>query len=168
MSEAAIALGRTLAGRGVGVVYGGGKVGLMGVLANAVLVARGEIIGIMPERLQSTEISHEGLTELFVVDSLHARKAMMLHLCDAFAVLPGGFGTLDECFEVLSTRQLGFHRKPLGFLNVGGYFEPLLGFLDHAVAQGFLPEAQRRTLISAGDPELLLGGLARAALEEGA
>ncbi|MBK8012357.1 MAG: TIGR00730 family Rossman fold protein [Deltaproteobacteria bacterium] len=158
-AEAAIAIGKLLAARGIGVVYGGAKIGLMGALANAVLVGGGEVLGVIPERLRGREIAHEGLTDLFVVESMHARKTMMAHLSDGFIALPGGWGTLEELFEVLTWTQLGYHEKPVGLLNVGGFFDGLLAYLDHTVTQGFLTPQNRRLLISAGDPEVLLKGL---------
>ena len=158
-AQAAIATGKLLASRGIGLVYGGAKVGLMGHIANAALVGGGEVIGVIPEKLQSREIAHQGLTELFVVDSMHARKTMMAHLADAFIALPGGWGTLEETFEVLTWAQLRFHSKPLGVLNVRGFFDGLLAFADHAVEEGFLMAEHRRLLLSAGDPDVLLRSL---------
>ncbi len=158
-AQAAIATGKLLAGRGIGLVYGGAKVGLMGAIANAALVGGGQVIGVIPEKLQSKEIAHQGLTELFVVDSMHARKTMMAHLADAFIALPGGWGTLEETFEILTWAQLRFHSKPLGLLNVRGFFDGLLAFSDHAVEEGFLMPEHRRLLISAGDPDVLLRSL---------
>jgi uncharacterized protein (TIGR00730 family) len=158
-AQAAIATGKVLASRGIGLVYGGAKVGLMGHIANAALVGGGEVIGVIPEKLQSKEIAHQGLTELFVVDSMHARKTMMAHLADAFIAMPGGWGTLEETFEILTWAQLRFHSKPLGLLNVRGFFDGLLAFSDHAVEEGFLMAEHRRLLISAGDPEVLLKSL---------
>lgn len=158
-AEAAIATGKLLAARGIGLVYGGAKVGLMGAVANAALVGGGEVIGVIPEKLQSREIAHMGLTELFVVDSMHARKTMMAHLADAFIALPGGWGTLEETFEILTWSQLRLHDKPIGLLNVRGYYDPLLAFADRAVSEGFLLQEYRRLLLSAGDPTVLLKSL---------
>ena len=128
----------------------------MGEVADAALAAGGQVIGVIPEKLALKEITHEGLTELFVVTSMHERKAKMAELADAFVVLPGGWGTFEEMFEVLTWLQLGYHRKPVGLLNVGGYYDGLLGFLDHAVESGFIKPADRRLLIDADDPESLL------------
>lgn len=158
-AEAAIATGKLLAGQGIGLVYGGAKVGLMGAVANAALVGGGEVIGVIPEKLQSREIAHLGLTELFVVDSMHARKTMMAHLADAFIALPGGWGTLEETFEILTWSQLRLHDKPIGLLNVRGYYDPLLAFADRGVEEGFLLPEYRRLLLSAGDPAVLLKSL---------
>jgi uncharacterized protein (TIGR00730 family) len=144
--SAAEALGRALVHRGLGVVYGGGRIGLMGVLADAVLAARGEIIGVIPESLVALEVAHTGLSTLQVVSSMHERKARMADLSDAFVALPGGWGTLEEFFEVLTWAQLGLHSKPCGLLNVGGYFDGLLAFLDHAVDERFV-RAENQALI---------------------
>lgn len=131
-------LGRTLAERDMGLVYGGARVGLMGVMADAALAAGGEVTGVIPSALAAKEIAHSGLSELRVVASMHERKAAMADLSDGFVALPGGWGTLDEFFEVLTWAQLGLHRKPCGLLNVQGYFDRLLSFLEHAVEEGFL------------------------------
>jgi uncharacterized protein (TIGR00730 family) len=157
---AAGALGAVLARRGLGLVYGGAKVGLMGVVADAVLAGGGEVIGIIPKRLMTKEVAHTGLTELRVVASMHDRKREMADLADAFVALPGGIGTLEELTEVLSWAQLGLHAKPCGVLDVAGYFERLVGFLDHAVEERFLQPAHRAMLVVAGDPEDLLERLA--------
>jgi uncharacterized protein (TIGR00730 family) len=149
-------LARTLAGRGIRVVYGGASVGLMGVLADATLAAGGEIVGVIPKLLVDREIAHRGLTDLHVVASMHARKALMARLSDAFVALPGGIGTLEELIEIYTWRHLGLHDKPLGLLNTGGYYDGLSGFLDHAVAQGFLGPEQRARLVVAPDPDALL------------
>ena len=152
--------GGILARRGLGLVYGGAKVGLMGVVADAVLAGGGEVIGVIPKRLMTKELAHTGLAELRVVASMHDRKREMADLADAFVALPGGIGTLEELTEVLSWAQLGLHVKPCGVLDVAGYFERLVGFLDHAVEERFLQPAHRAMLIVAGDPEDLLGRLA--------
>lgn len=157
-------LGILLARRGIGVVFGGGKVGLMGALADATLAAGGEVMGVIPEKLKAREVAHDGLTELFVVESMHARKAMMAHLSDAFVVLPGGFGTLEETFEVVTWTQLRYHAKPVGLLNVAGYWDPLLAFVDHAVGAGFIHEDHRKILRSASEAEVLLATLEQAEL----
>jgi uncharacterized protein (TIGR00730 family) len=140
-------VGEGLARRGVGLVYGGGRVGLMGAVADGALGAGGEVHGVIPQALVDRELAHRGVTELHVVDTLHARKARMAELSDAFVALPGGLGTLEELAEVLSWAQLGLHAKPVGLLDPNGYFEPLLAFLDHAVAEGFLAP-QHRALLS--------------------
>jgi len=149
-AEAAALVGRTLAERGVGLVYGGASVGTMGVIADAALAAGGEVIGVIPTSLQAHEIAHPGLTELHVVDGMHARKAKMTALSDAFLTLPGGYGTLDELFEALTWSQLGIHGNPVGLWNVQGYWTPLLTLLDAMVEQGFLKSSNRERLI-AGD-----------------
>lgn len=142
-TEAAEELGRALAARGLTLVYGAGSVGLMGVLANAVLATGGRAVGVIPESLMERELGHQKLSELYVVDSMHARKAKMAEHADAFVVLPGGLGTLEEFFEVLTWAQLGFHHKPIGLLDVESYFAPLLNFLDHAVTEGFVAPTHR-------------------------
>jgi hypothetical protein len=159
-AEAARDLGRILAGRGVTLVYGGGRVGLMGVLADAALAAGGRVTGVIPEALAAKELAHGGLTELRVVGSMHQRKALISELSDGFIALPGGIGTLEEWFEVWTWGQLGFHPKPCGMLNVTGYFDHLLAFLDHMTAQCFLSEAHRSMAIVDDRPESLLDRLA--------
>lgn len=144
--EAAITLGRTLAERKLTLVYGGGAVGLMGIVADAVLEAGGEVIGIIPHSLNDLEIGHKGLTRLEVVDGMHARKARMAELADAFIALPGGLGTLEELFEVWTWGQLGYHGKPLGLLEVNGFYSKLTGFLDHLVQENFVREQHRSML----------------------
>jgi uncharacterized protein (TIGR00730 family) len=153
-------LGRALAQRRIGLVYGGGRVGLMGVLADAALAAGGEVTGVIPKALLDREHGHRGLTQLRVVDSMHARKALMVELADGFVALPGGIGTLEELFEVWTWAQLGIHRKPCGLLDVGGFFSPLVGFLDHVVATGFLGSTSRAILSVAASPEELLAQFA--------
>ena len=128
----------------IGLVYGGARVGLMGALADAVLAGGGQVIGVIPRALVEKEVAHSGLTDLRVVTSMHERKAMMADLADAFIALPGGWGTLDEMFEILTWAQLGLHHKPCGLLNVQGYFDPLLSFLDHTMEQGFVRRDTRR------------------------
>lgn len=154
--SAAEELGRHLVGQGIGIVYGGGNVGLMGALADAVLAAGGEAIGVIPEALVARELAHPGLTELRVVPSMHARKALMAELAEAFIALPGGFGTFEEFCEVVTWGQLGIHGKPCGLLNVGGYYDPLLQMFDHAVAEGFLKLENRRLVLAARTPGELL------------
>lgn len=155
-SERTRALGETLVLRGYGLVYGGASVGLMGVLADAVLARGGEVIGIIPGALADKEIAHSGLSELVVVDSMHERKGKMVELSDGFIALPGGMGTLEEMFEVLTWAQLGIHRKPCGLLDVRGYFFPLLNFLDEAVIRGFLRPHHRDMVLVSGDADELL------------
>lgn len=145
--------GRVLAERNIGLVYGGAKVGLMGVIADAALAAGGEVIGVMPRNLMDREIGHAGLTELHVVDTLHARKALMAELSNAFLTLPGAYGTLDELFDTVTWTQLGLYRKPLGLLNWNGYYDLLLQFLDKCVTEQFL-KPENRALILDG-PELV-------------
>ena len=149
-----------LARRGMGVVYGGASVGLMGVVADAALAAGLEVIGVIPRALDAKELAHPGLTELHVVDSMHARKAMMAELADGFLALPGGFGTLGELAEVLTWAQLGLHDKPCGVLDVAGYFTPLVTFFDHAVAEGLLRREHRSMLLVDDDPARLLEAFA--------
>ena len=154
--EAAAQLGRHIAERGLTLVYGGGAVGLMGVVADAALTAGGEVIGIIPQSLERAEIGHKGLTRLEVVDGMHARKARMAELADAFIALPGGLGTLEELFEVWTWGQLGYHAKPLGLLEVDGFYARLTDFLDHLVAERFVREQHRAILqLSASPAELL-------------
>lgn len=159
--EGARRLGRVLAEAGVTLVYGGGRVGLMGVLADAVLDSGGEVVGVIPKALMRREIAHAGLSDLRVVDSMHERKALMSELSDGFVALPGGTGTMEEFFEVLSWAQLGVHDKPRGLFNVEGYYDPLLAFFDHVVSQGFLSEEQRSLVLVETEPEPLLEALAR-------
>ena len=145
-----------LAKQGIGIVYGGGNVGIMGVIADAALAAGGEVIGVIPESLLAKELGHGGVTELHVTRTMHERKQKMVDLSDAFIALPGGFGTLDELFETLTWLQLGFHGKPVGLLNVAGFFDHLLTFLDHMSTTGFLKPEHRSSLITETDPESLL------------
>jgi uncharacterized protein (TIGR00730 family) len=159
-ADAAQALALLLAERGIGLVYGGGKVGLMGVLADTALAAGGEVIGVMPQALVDREIGHQGLTELRIVGSMHDRKALMADLSDAFVAVPGGIGTLEELIEVYTWSQLGIHTKACGVLNVRGYYDALAAFLDHAVEEGFLRPQHRAVLSVAADPGELLDRLA--------
>ena len=154
--EAAGELGRALARRKIGVVYGGARVGLMGALANEALAGGTSVIGVMPEALVAKEIAHRELTELKVVKSMHERKALMADLADGFVALPGGWGTLEEFFEVLTWGQLGFHRKPMGLLNAQGYFDRLLSFADHCVAEGFVTREHRSMILVSGSADGLL------------
>ena len=153
-------LGRLIAGRGLDLVYGGAAVGLMGELADAALDAGGKVIGVIPRRLVEREIAHPGLTELREVSSMHERKALMAELADAVIALPGGSGTLDELFELFTWNQLGLHRAPIGLLDVAGYWQPLLGLLDHMVAERFLRAEYRDMLLVDADPAALLDALA--------
>jgi uncharacterized protein (TIGR00730 family) len=157
---AAAALGQALAVRKMGLVYGGARVGLMGVLADAALGAGGEVVGVIPRALVGRELAHAGLTTLHVVESMHERKALMADLADAFIALPGGWGTLDELFEILTWAQLGLHRKPCGLLNVQGYFDPLLAFVDHSIEEGFVRRDYRRLIAVADRADALLDSLA--------
>ena len=154
--EAAIALGALLAKRGIGLVYGGGEVGLMGAVANATLAAGGEAIGVITQALFDREIGHPGLTDLRVVGSMHERKMLMADLAGAFIALPGGFGTMDEFFEVLTWAQLGIHHKPIALLNTDRFFDPLLALCDHFVTEGFVRPAQRSLILTAETPAQLL------------
>ena len=154
--DAAVALADALAHRGIELVYGGGCVGLMGVLADAMLARGGRVIGVIPHTLMVREVGHRGLTELKVVGSMHERKAAMAELSDAFGALPGGFGTLEETFEILTWAQLGLHGHPCGLLNIAGYFDSLLTFLDHSVQQAFVGDAHRAMLLVDESPRRLL------------
>jgi uncharacterized protein (TIGR00730 family) len=160
-ADAARSLGSSLASRQLALVYGGGRVGLMGEVANAVLDAGGEVVGVIPRSLYEMEVAHTGVTELRVVGSMHERKALMADLSDGFIALPGGMGTLEELFEILTWAQLGFHEKPCGLLEVAGYFEHLIAFLDHAVGQRFLRAEHRGLLMVETCPSALLDRLAQ-------
>jgi uncharacterized protein (TIGR00730 family) len=162
--EAAEDLVGMLVGRGTGIVYGGGNVGLMGVLADAALELGGEIIGVIPRSLVERELAHERLSELRIVASMHERKATMAELSDAFVALPGGIGTLEEIIEVLTWSQLGFHQKPCALLNVAGYYDELIAFLDRAAEERFLSRDHRSLLVVADHPEALLAGLERVSM----
>jgi uncharacterized protein (TIGR00730 family) len=157
---AARGLAAVLARQRLGLVYGGGNVGMMGTLADAMLQAGGEVIGVIPQHLVAREIAHRGVTQLRIVDTMHQRKALMNELSDAFIALPGGFGTLEEFFEILTWSQLGIHRKPSGLLNVSGYYDHLLAMLDHAVTEGFLLPANRNLVIADTDADALVQRLA--------
>jgi len=158
-TEGAKAFGARLVARGHGLVYGGGRVGLMGTVAQAVLDGGGEAIGVIPRFMGAREVAHEGLSTLEWVDSMHARKARMAELADAFVALPGGWGTLDELFEILTWAQLGLHGKPVAMLNLGGFFDPLLAYLRSAQAAGFVKEGHHALLQVDADPEALLARL---------
>jgi uncharacterized protein (TIGR00730 family) len=160
-ADAARAFGATCARRGLGVVYGGGRVGVMGVVADAALAGRGEVVGVIPQELVDRELAHGGLTELHVVASLHERKALMADLSDGFVALPGGFGTLDELAEQLTWSQLGLHAKPVGLLDVDGFWRPLVALARHMVDEGYVREADLRAVVVGDDPDALLDALAR-------
>jgi len=157
--QAATDLGRLLAQHGYGLVYGGGHVGLMGVIADAVLASGGEVIGVIPESMVARELAHTGVTHLHVVPGMHERKARMAALADAFIALPGGYGTFEELFEVITWAQLGLHRKPIGLLNVAGYFNALKALVEHAITEGFIKSEHQRLLSIADDPATLLDTL---------
>jgi uncharacterized protein (TIGR00730 family) len=161
-AEAARTLGRRMAERGLALVFGGGHVGLMGVLADALLEAGGEVIGVIPQGLVDRELAHLRCSQMHITASMHERKALMAQLADAFAALPGGYGTLDETFEMLTWAQLGLHHKPIGWLNVAGFFDGLLAFLDHTVREGFVKPIHRHLALHASDPSELLDLLAGA------
>ena len=154
--EAARDLGRLLAARRIRLIYGGARIGLMGTLADSALTAGGEAVGIIPGHLDKTEFGHRGATELIVVDSMHRRKYMMFELSDAFAILPGGLGTLDEAFEILTWRKLGLHDKPVVLVDIAGYWRPLLALIDHVIGQGFAGPSDRALYSIAGTVEELV------------
>lgn len=159
IEAAARAVGELLAAEGLGLVYGGGSVGLMGLVANTVMAAGGHVTGVIPKRLFPREIPHRGLTELIEVGSMHERKTEMFELADAFIALPGGFGTLEELAEVTTWAQLGIHRKPIGVLNVSGYYDALLTFLDQGVLKGLLRADNRALIVDREEPAGLLEAL---------
>jgi hypothetical protein len=150
------AMGQAMVRRGLGLVYGGGNVGLMGTIADAVLDAGGEAIGVIPQSLVAKELAHKGLSQLRIVGSMHERKAMMVDLADGFIALPGGFGTFEEFCEVLTWAQLGFHQKPCGLLNIEGYYSPLIAMFDHATEEKFVRPPHRWLVLEAQDPDQLL------------
>lgn len=154
--EIASNLGRMLAERGIGIVYGGAHVGLMGAVADAALAIGGEVIGVMPQSLVDREIAHPGLTKLHIVHSMHQRKQLMADLSDAFIAMPGGFGTLEEFCEVLTWNQIGIHRKACGLLNARGYYDGLLALFDHGVREGFIPHQHRSAITADADASELL------------
>jgi uncharacterized protein (TIGR00730 family) len=154
--EAARSLGRLLSRHGIGVVYGGSSVGLMAALADTMMDELGDVIGVIPRMLVEREVANTALTDLRIVESMHQRKALMAELSDGFVALPGGVGTLEEFFEIWTWGQLGMHTKPCGLLNVSGYFDPLLEFLDHAVTEKFVRDVHRSMVIVDSDPERLL------------
>ncbi|MEM7217800.1 MAG: TIGR00730 family Rossman fold protein [Pseudomonadota bacterium] len=155
-ADAARELGSAIAAAGMGLVYGGGKVGLMGIVADAVLAGGGSVTGVITDDLRLREVGHDGLTELISVPTMHERKALMAERADGFIAIPGGFGTLDEFFEVLTWGQLGIHAKPCGLLNVAGYFDALLSFLEHASTERFLHPGHVENLIVEGAPNTLI------------
>ena len=149
--QAARELGKFLANKKISLIYGGGKAGLMGEIADAVLSHKGHVIGIIPKFLKDMELAHENISELFIVDTMHTRKAKMYELADGFIVMPGGYGTYEELFEVLSWLQIGIHNKPIGLLNVNGFFDPLIKMLEHTVDKGFAKPENLKLIISAGN-----------------
>ena len=164
--HAAREMGKVLAYRGIGLVYGGGNVGLMGAIADAAVDAGGEVIGVIPSALADREIAHTGVTDLRVVDSMHTRKAMMADLSDAFIAMPGGVGTFEEFFEAVTWTQLGVHRKPCGLLNVANFYTPLVEFVDRAVLEGFLRPVHRAAIVVDSDPVRLLDALSAVELPD--
>jgi uncharacterized protein (TIGR00730 family) len=160
-ADAARAFGAALAGRGLGLVYGGGRVGLMGAVADAALAGGGEVVGVIPQELVARELAHDGLSELHVVGSLHERKALMAELADGFVALPGGFGTLDELLEQLTWSQLGLHAKPIGLYEVEDYWRPLIALARHATEEGFVRESDLAQIAVGGEAEGLLDRLER-------
>jgi uncharacterized protein (TIGR00730 family) len=164
--DAAAAMGSLLASRGLGLVYGGGNVGLMGVIADAVLAGGGEVIGVIPRALADREIAHSGVTDLRIVDSMHTRKAMMADLSDAFIAMPGGVGTFEEFFEAVTWTQLGVHRKPCALLNTAGFYTPLAAFIDQAVTEGFIKPVHRSMIVVDDHPERLLDSLLKVKLPD--
>jgi uncharacterized protein (TIGR00730 family) len=155
-ASAAFHLGTLLAKEKIKLIYGAGNIGLMGVIADACLAANGHVIGVIPTKLVEKEVAHKGLSELFVVDSMHERKALMASKSEAFIALPGGFGTCDELFEILTWAQLGIHHNPIGILNTAGFFDPLLAWIDQMIEQGFVKPKFRQLLLVATKPEELL------------
>jgi uncharacterized protein (TIGR00730 family) len=159
-AETARRFGGLLAERGIGLVYGGGTVGLMGMVADGACAAGGEVIGVIPEALRAREHDHQGLRQLHIVGTMHERKALMAELSDAFVALPGGIGTLEELFEAWTWAQLGYHSKPCGLLNIGGYYDRMSAFIDHVVDEGFLQQRHRDMLIVEEHPEVMLDRMA--------
>lgn len=158
---AAVALGRLLVRRGYGLIYGGGHVGLMGILSDAVMQAGGEVDGVIPHAMVARELADDRVTRLHVVATMHERKARMADLADAFIALPGGFGTFEELFEIITWAQLGIHRKPIGLLNVAGYFDILMAMVEHAIDEGFIKDEYRQLSVMADQPDILLDRLAQ-------
>ena len=155
-AEAARALGRAMVDNNLALVYGGGNVGLMGIIADEVLRVGGEVTGVIPTALVEREVGHTGLTRQFIVKDMHERKAMMASLADGFIAMPGGMGTLEELFEMLTWSQLGIHSKPVGLLNVDGFYDGLIGFIQHASEQGFIRPQHATLMMSSADPQALL------------
>ncbi|WP_428268488.1 TIGR00730 family Rossman fold protein [Haliangium sp.] len=158
-ADAARALGDALARRGLGLVYGGARVGLMGTVADAALAGGAHVVGVIPAALAGKELAHDGLAELHVVGSMHERKATMADRASGFIAMPGGFGTFEELLEIITWSQLGIHDKPCGLLDVAGFFQPLLDFFDHAVAERFVRPEHRRTILTQDDPDALLDAM---------
>lgn len=158
--EAAAALGVELVSRGLGLVFGGGSVGLMGVVADTVLQGGGEVVGVIPQALATKELLHPGVRDMRRVRDMHERKAVMAETADAFVAMPGGYGTFEELFEVITWAQLGFHRKNIGLLNVDGYFDPLVKLIDHAIGTGFIKPTHRELIFVESEPAALLDRLA--------
>lgn len=154
--QAARQMGQALVKENIALVYGGGSTGLMGVIADAVLEDHGKVYGVIPEALATKEIAHPGLTEMSVVTTMHARKQAMADLADGFIAMPGGFGTFDELFEILTWAQLGMHRKPVGLLNVNGYFDPLVAMAENAIREGFVPPSHRELFVVSTMPSVLI------------
>jgi uncharacterized protein (TIGR00730 family) len=155
-AEGARLLGETMARHGLRMIYGGGRAGMMGAVADALMVSGGEVIGVIPQHLVDRELAHHGVTDLRVVESMHERKALMADLADAFIALPGGVGTLEELLEIMTWANLGLHHKPCGLLNIEGYYDGLCAFLDHTVAEGFVAPTTRALLVVEHDPDALL------------
>jgi uncharacterized protein (TIGR00730 family) len=155
-AESARRLASVLVGRGIDIIFGGGNVGLMKIVADTAMAEGGEVVGVIPDSLMAREVGHHAVTELRIVESMHDRKAMMADLSDGFVALPGGFGTIEEIIEIATWAQLGLHAKPFGLLNVAGYYDGLVGFFDHAASEGFLHPKHRRMLLVADAPESLL------------
>ena len=155
-AQAAEHLGTIIAERNLGLVYGGGRVGLMGEIADTVIKAKGHVIGVIPKQLHEREVSHNGISDLRVVDSMHERKALMAELSDGFIAMPGGFGTIEEIFEVITWAQLNFHNKPCGLLNINGYYDNLIKFMDNAVKEKFIEPENRAMILIDEEPETLL------------
>lgn len=166
-SDVAKALGRALVKQNLSLVYGGGHVGLMGIVADAVLEAGGDVTGVIPKALMDTEVGHDRLTRLLVVKDMHERKALMAEHADGFITMPGGIGTLEELFETLTWAQLGFHEKPIGLLNVAGFYDPLIEFLHHQTSQGFLRAEHKDLLLVETEPDLLIEQLKNFTMPEG-
>lgn len=166
-SDVAKALGRALVKQNLSLVYGGGHVGLMGIVADAVLEAGGDVTGVIPKALMDTEVGHDHLTRLLVVKDMHERKALMAEHADGFITMPGGIGTLEELFETLTWAQLGFHEKPIGLLNVAGFYDPLIEFLNHQTSQGFLRAEHKDLLLVETEPDSLIEQLKNFTMPEG-